>query len=95
MEPRDHLQRAIACLGGTTPLATAIGGNVKRQHVEYWLKNGNVPAQHCPAIERETRRVAAEQDDDALIVTCEQLCPGPAWEVLRLQAAPATEREAA
>ena len=49
----------------------------------------------CVAIERETRRIASERGDPSLVVTCEELRPDVAWEVLRLQAAPATEREAA
>lgn len=46
-------------------------------------------------IERETRRIAAEKDDPSLIVTCEQLRPDLAWDVLRLQAAPEPAQQAA
>lgn len=46
-----------------------------------------VPAEHCPAIEAATRRIAAERGDDSLVVTCEQLRPDVQWRVLREQAA--------
>ncbi len=36
-----------------------------------WKKRGNVPAEHCPAIERATG------------VRCEELRPDVAWSVLR------------
>lgn len=50
-----------------------------------WKTRGRVPAEHCPAIERETRRIAREKSDAALIVTCEQLREDVPWAVLREQ----------
>ena len=55
MNPAEALSEALAEYeGSTTALAAAIGGDVKRQHVEYWLSKGYVPPQHCPALERAT-----------------------------------------
>lgn len=45
-----------------------------------WKSRGNVPAEHCPAIERATGGK----------VRCEELRPDVAWEVLRLQVDEAT-----
>lgn len=33
-----------------TKLAAAIGGGVRRQHIEHWLKAGVVPAARCPDV---------------------------------------------
>lgn len=41
-----------------------------------WRKRGSVPAEYCPAIERETG------------VRCERLRRTVAWDVLRMQTAP-------
>jgi DNA-binding transcriptional regulator YdaS (Cro superfamily) len=78
------LQRAIDAAGTQAALAGLVG--VKQQHVWNWLNRGNTPAEHCPAIERATREIAAERGDPKLIVTCEELCPGVPWDVLREQA---------
>jgi DNA-binding transcriptional regulator YdaS (Cro superfamily) len=53
-----------------------------------WMTREKVPAEYCPAIEGETRRIAAERADASLVVTCEELRPDVAWSVLREQAAP-------
>lgn len=59
-------------MGGQAGLARAIG--VQQQHVWNWInRSGNVPAEHCPAIERAT----------AGAVRCEDLRPDVAWDVLR------------
>lgn len=73
MTPQEALKEAIQLAGGTsTALARKIGGKVVRQNVEYWLEEGRrVPAEHCPAIERETG------------VRCESLRPDIPWGVLR------------
>lgn len=84
MEP---LQRAIGTAGGVSALATLLGVSGSAPHM--WLTREKVPAEHCPAIERETRRIAIEKDDASLVVTCEELRPDVAWGVLREQAAPA------
>jgi len=52
-----------------------------------WRKRGKVPAQHCPAIERETRRIATERGDASLVVTCEELNDQADWAFLRGQGA--------
>lgn len=72
MSPHEALLEAVKRAGGTpAALATRLGGKVQRQHVEYWLKRGRTPAEHCPSIERETG------------VRCEALEPSVAWGVLR------------
>lgn len=65
-------------MGGQSELARAIGA--KQQYVWRWLSRGRVPAEHCPAIERETRARGEP-------VTCEELRPDVDWSVLRSQAA--------
>lgn len=72
------LQRAIDACGGVSALASAIG--VAASSPSMWKARGNVPAEHCPAIERETRKRGQP-------VTCEELRPDVAWDVLRMQSA--------
>jgi DNA-binding transcriptional regulator YdaS (Cro superfamily) len=52
----NALQRAVDIVGGQTALAAALGEPIKQGHVWYWLekKGGEVPAEHCAAIERAT-----------------------------------------
>jgi DNA-binding transcriptional regulator YdaS (Cro superfamily) len=72
-------EKAVAVLGG--PVAAARLLNVKDQRhqtVQSWLKN-RVPAEYCPAIERETKAKGAP-------VLCEELRPDIPWMVLREQA---------
>lgn len=84
------LEKAIQCCEGQAGLASAIGGEVKQQHVWNWLNRseGKVPAEHCPAIEFATRRIATERCDESLVVTCEELRPDVKWDVVRDNAAP-------
>lgn len=50
------LERVLARFDGSpTNLAAAMGGDVKRQNVEHWMKTGRVPPQHCPTLERLLR----------------------------------------
>lgn len=74
MSPKKALEQAVQKAGSPTALAALIGGGVKRQHVEYWLKVGKTPATYCPAIER------------AVGVRCEDLDPTTEWSVLRKRA---------
>jgi DNA-binding transcriptional regulator YdaS (Cro superfamily) len=48
-----------------------------------WKSRGTVPAEHCPAIEALTRRIAEERQDLSLVVTCEDLRDDVQWGVLR------------
>jgi DNA-binding transcriptional regulator YdaS (Cro superfamily) len=80
MSDMDALIQAINILGSQTALAKAIGGHV--QTVNNWISRGNVPAEHCPAIERVTGGA----------VRCEDLRPDVDWAVLRR---PATDETAA
>lgn len=65
------LDEAIAKAGGVGALAARI--NVAASAPSMWKSRGRVPAEHCPAIERETG------------VRCEQLRPDVEWGVLRTQ----------
>lgn len=69
------LDRAIEIAGSVAALAAAI--NVATSAPSMWKKRGNVPAEHCPAIERETG------------VCCEDLRPDIPWNVVRGQSGPA------
>ena len=80
---KDALRRAAEALGGQAALAQACGFG-DRRHVWPWFNTERrVPAEHCPGIERATRIAAEAKADPSLIVTCEQLRPDVAWEVLR------------
>lgn len=71
-ESMKALDEAIAAAKGVGVLAGRIG--VAPSAPSMWKKRGRVPAEHCPAIERETG------------VVCERLRPDVAWDVLRMQA---------
>ena len=71
MVPMKALRQAIDGLGGQSILARSIG--VVPQVVNNWLARGNVPADHCPAIERATKGA----------VRCEDLRPDVDWAYLR------------
>lgn len=75
------LREAVEVIGGgQVGLASAIGLQSPRPGavVWAWIDKGCVPPEHCPAIERETRRRGRP-------VICERLCPSVDWGVLRLQ----------
>lgn len=88
--PIKALEEAIVLADGVSNLAIRIDRG--QSTVSMWLTRGQearaqgkewkVPADACPAIERETG------------VTCERLHPGVPWEVLRMQASD-DERKAA
>lgn len=63
------LDEAIKTAGGVGALAERIGATASAPSM--WRKRGRVPAEHCPAIERETG------------VRCERLRPDVDWSVLR------------
>lgn len=65
------LQTAIDYAGGQTELARRLG--VRQSLVSMWKTRGNVPAEHCPGIERATEG----------FVRCEQLRPDVDWGYLR------------
>ena len=68
----EALKRAIKKAGGQAKLARAVGGKDKKASlVHNWIKRGFVPAEWCPAIERETG------------VRCEELRSDVDWAVLR------------
>ena len=68
------IDRAARIVG--TQAAIAKGLNVSKTAVSQWKDEGRrVPAEHCPLIERATKG----------LVTCEELRPDVAWDVLRLQ----------
>jgi len=67
----NALNKAIAYMGSQVALAEEIGGTP--QLVNNWIRRGQVPAEHCPKIERATRGQ----------VTCEDLRPDIDWAILR------------
>lgn len=56
MPKQSAFARAVEILGGQTATALAIGGTVRQQSVSFWLvkKDGQIPPEHCIAIERAT-----------------------------------------
>jgi DNA-binding transcriptional regulator YdaS (Cro superfamily) len=57
------IELAVEIAGGQAALARAIGGEVKQQHVWYWLNKGAaVPAEHCGAIEAATNGRVTRKD---------------------------------
>lgn len=71
--PMQALDDAVARVGGVKNLADRVG--VAQPTVSMWKARRRVPAEYCPAIERETG------------VQCELLRPDVPWDVLRLRAA--------
>lgn len=65
------LEKAMQTLGGASALASALG--VSSSTPSMWKVRGNIPAEHCPAIEQATHGA----------VRCEELRPDVAWFVLR------------
>jgi DNA-binding transcriptional regulator YdaS (Cro superfamily) len=65
------LGRAIEAAGGVAGLASRIG--VAASLPSMWKARGKIPAEHCPAIEKETG------------VRCEDLRPDVPWGILRGQ----------
>lgn len=53
MTPREALEKAISLAGSQSELARRIGGPVKQQHVDYWLRvMGKISEKHAIAAER-------------------------------------------
>lgn len=77
---KQALYRAAKILGGQGPFAVVLGYGDKRNVSPWFVTERRFPAEHAPAIERETR---ARGDT----VTCEELCPWVEWAVVREQAA--------
>lgn len=77
---KQPLQVALMAFDNSpTALAAAIGGDVKRQHVEHWLNKGRVPPAHRPSIERATEgRVRCEDMDQSGDATWLRIAD-PAW----------------
>lgn len=65
----DALIEATRICGSQAELARRIG--LSQQVVNNWARRGNVPAEYCPAIERETG------------VRCESLRPDVDWSTVR------------
>jgi DNA-binding transcriptional regulator YdaS (Cro superfamily) len=68
----NAIQRAVSIVGSQPELGRRLG--VTKQNVSHWVRGRRaVPAEYCPAIERET----------AGAVRCEELRPDVEWAVLR------------
>ncbi len=65
----EALHEAVKRAGGYGKLAARIGVSISAP--SNWNQRKNVPAEHCPAIERETG------------VRCEALRPDIPWSVVR------------
>lgn len=77
----SDLAKAIEVCGGPSALARLLG--VSAQAVHFWRQGKRkLPAEHCPAIERETSARGA-------VVQCEQLRPDVDWRVVRTNPATA------
>ena len=75
-----YIGNAVAIVGGVNRLACRIG--VPVQSVYFWLSGARrIPADYCPAIERETEHA----------VRCEDLRPDVDWGVLRSTSAAAAK----
>ncbi|MGJ7490209.1 YdaS family helix-turn-helix protein [Variovorax sp. ZT4R33] len=70
--------QAVLAAGGIGQLARRIG--VANSTPSNWIWRGRVPAEHCPAIERETG------------VRCEVIRPDVPWGVLRRHDCPASAK---
>lgn len=84
---RAALLRAAEILGGQSALASALGYS-DRRNVAPWFAGRRFPAEHCPTLERATKE-APPHPKGLKPVTCEELRPDVAWDVLRMQATPA------
>lgn len=73
------LHRAAGILGGQAALAELLGYQDRRNVWPWFNTDRRFPAEHCPLVERATR-------EKGNVVTCEELRPDVAWDVLRLQA---------
>lgn len=77
----DHpLDRAARIVGTQAELARRIGAS--KGALNQWKDDGRrIPAEYCPAIERETRAAGTA-------VTCEELRADIDWSVLRKRVRP-------
>jgi DNA-binding transcriptional regulator YdaS (Cro superfamily) len=81
IDPKEALRRAAVTLGGQAALAKLLGYEDRRNVWPWFSTDRPFPAEHCLVVERETRALGH-------VVTCEELRPDVAWEVLRAEAAP-------
>lgn len=71
MATKTGIQAAVDKLGTPSKLAAATNGKILRQHIEHWLKAGQVPVEKCPVVATASG------------VSCERLNPGFDWASLR------------
>lgn len=76
---KEALHRAAQIVGGQAAFAALLGYKDRRNVWPWFNTDRRLPAEHCPAIERATRELGN-------VVTCEELRPDVAWDVLRMQA---------
>lgn len=70
---KQALHRAAELLGGQAAMASVLGFKSRKNVWPWFRTQRQVPAEHCPAIERATGGA----------VRCEDLRPDVAWSVLR------------
>ena len=64
VKPMNGIEKAVAMHDGSpSKLAAAIGGGVRRQHVEHWIKTGRVSAEKTPNVHRATGIPCSELND--------------------------------
>lgn len=85
-EVSSAIKAASDILGNQAALAALCG--LQKAAVTHWKRSGEVPAEHCKAIERATGG----------LVTCKQLCPND-WdrywpELVGVKGAPVAPEEA-
>jgi DNA-binding transcriptional regulator YdaS (Cro superfamily) len=77
------LRRAVVICGSQVALAKAVGRGLAQSNVSMWFTRENIPAEHCPTIERVTRG----------LVKCEQLRPDVEWAVISKRQKTAAKRQ--
>ncbi len=84
---KEALHRAAQLIGGQAAFAALLGYKDRRNVWPWFNTDRRFPAEHCPEVERATRALGS-------VVTCEELRPDVAWDVVRMQAATSDTTEA-
>lgn len=74
------VRRAAEVLGGQPAMALLLGYSDRRNVSPWFTTDRPFPAEYCPLVEQETRRLGKP-------VLCEELRPDVAWAVLRASGA--------
>ena len=74
-------RKAIRTFGSQSAMAEAL--HVTKGRVSQWLHRGTVPFERCIQIEKLSRAIAEQRQDERLVVVCEDLRPDLEWQVVR------------